>query len=104
MSGQEEYRDQVGFRGGRSSCCPSACLLFLHACERARLNHEPSTPISVQELTNPAKYPETAAAEVEYRAAMGLPPDDPAFGQVNPTDPKFGTFEEGRVLYPSTIE
>lgn len=57
-----------------------------------------------QELTNPAKYPETAAAEVEYRAAMGLPPDDPAFGQVNPTDPKFGTFEEGRVLYPSTIE
>jgi hypothetical protein len=34
---------------------------------------------------------------------MGLTPDDPKMGQVFPTDPTLGVFEEGRVLYPATI-
>jgi hypothetical protein len=34
---------------------------------------------------------------------MGLTPDDPTMGQLMPTDPKLGVFEEGRVLYPATI-
>jgi len=63
----------------------------------------PDAPCPWQELTCPSCTPETAAAEVEYRAAMGLTPDDPKMGQVIPTDPKLGVFEEGRVLYPATI-
>ena len=41
--------------------------------------------------------------QVEYRAAMGLSPDEPSQGQVAPTDPKLGTFEPGCTLYGPTI-
>ena len=50
-------------------------------------------------ITDPCRDPQTKASEVEYRAAMGLDVQ----GQQEPTPPALGTYEQGRVLYDSTI-
>lgn len=52
------------------------------------------------EITDPKTDAMIAKTEVEYRAAIGLDPE----GQQHPVPPEIGSFPEGRVMYPSTIE